>query len=640
MPATTSETTFEVQWAGQDEPGGSGIAYYDVCVSVDDGPYELLQDDTTDTSTTFTGELGHTYAFYSVATDNVGHQEAPPEVADATITIVPPLQIEAGLDQSGVEGDLVDLVDAYYVYPGDPADLSLTIDWGDGTIEPGKLVPGNGGGTIANTHAYADNAAIPYVVTLTLSDNTGTTVEDDLAVTVSNAIPIIDPTPDQETDEGAAFDLSVTFSDPGSADTHTGTIDWGDGTSETIDPATRLITGSHVYADNGVYPVTVRVWDDDMAGPSGGGVVGVDFAEAAFTVTVLNVAPTITGSSGPDPSPAVRGQTLSFSGTFNDSGTADTHTARIEWGDGAVSDPVPVTESPFGPPGSVDGADGSFAASHVYAAEGTYTVTVTVSDDEGDLATEAYPVTVGVVAMQEDHCAGGMLLAVGGSLDGDHIAFHPGDGPQDIVVTMNDVSYGPYQPDWRLLAFGQDGDDNIQVAGSIALSAWLYGDAGDDRLKGGGGPDMLHGGLGNDLLVGQSGRDVLIGGRGADRMVGNAADDIMIGGYLGFADLDEALCAIMREWTSTREPGYRRANLEGDDSNPEWDNRLNDAIFLTTQGDNRTVFHDDAEDLLTGSAGLDWFLASLVDDDDGTRDKVTDLHDNEFAVDLDWILSP
>jgi hypothetical protein len=64
--------------------GGSGIAQYDVYVSVDSGPFTLWQDDTTASSATYSGSFGRTYSFYSVAADNVGHVELPPELADAS----------------------------------------------------------------------------------------------------------------------------------------------------------------------------------------------------------------------------------------------------------------------------------------------------------------------------------------------------------------------------------------------------------------------------------------------------------------------------------------------------------------------------------------------------------------------------
>lgn len=82
---TRSETSFEVTWTGEDE--GSGIASYDVFVSVDEGEFTLWQDDTTETTATYEGEDGKTYSFYSVATDNVGQIQTVPTEAQTTTTV-------------------------------------------------------------------------------------------------------------------------------------------------------------------------------------------------------------------------------------------------------------------------------------------------------------------------------------------------------------------------------------------------------------------------------------------------------------------------------------------------------------------------------------------------------------------------
>jgi len=84
LPPTTTSTEFTVRWSGQDETNGSGIASYDIYVSIDDGPFALWREGITETSDTYTGVMGHTYAFYSIATDNVGHREPEPLVADTT----------------------------------------------------------------------------------------------------------------------------------------------------------------------------------------------------------------------------------------------------------------------------------------------------------------------------------------------------------------------------------------------------------------------------------------------------------------------------------------------------------------------------------------------------------------------------
>ncbi len=86
LPAN-SPTSFTVRWSGTDDASGSGIADYDVFVSDNGGPFTLFQSATTQTAVTFTGVRGHTYGFYSVATDNVGHRQPTPTTAQATTTV-------------------------------------------------------------------------------------------------------------------------------------------------------------------------------------------------------------------------------------------------------------------------------------------------------------------------------------------------------------------------------------------------------------------------------------------------------------------------------------------------------------------------------------------------------------------------
>src|SRR5207247_2579722 len=89
LPANASARGFPVSWSGNDEAGGSGIAFFDIYVSDNGGPFTPFLLHTTQTSANFTGLSQHTYGFYSVATDNVGHQEVTPAQAQAT-TLTPP----------------------------------------------------------------------------------------------------------------------------------------------------------------------------------------------------------------------------------------------------------------------------------------------------------------------------------------------------------------------------------------------------------------------------------------------------------------------------------------------------------------------------------------------------------------------
>jgi hypothetical protein len=83
LPPIKHRPNFVVRWSGSDDEGDSGIAFYDIYVATDDGPFVLWLAGTTATSTGFPGAFGHRYSFYSVATDNVGNQEATPDGAQA-----------------------------------------------------------------------------------------------------------------------------------------------------------------------------------------------------------------------------------------------------------------------------------------------------------------------------------------------------------------------------------------------------------------------------------------------------------------------------------------------------------------------------------------------------------------------------
>ena len=90
LPTTTPTTTFPVTWTGTPGQGATSIAMYEVLVAEDSGPFTPYIASTTSTSTTFTGAFGHAYAFYTVATDNLGGVQATPTGGQAKTRIVAP----------------------------------------------------------------------------------------------------------------------------------------------------------------------------------------------------------------------------------------------------------------------------------------------------------------------------------------------------------------------------------------------------------------------------------------------------------------------------------------------------------------------------------------------------------------------
>ena len=155
-------------------------------------------------------------------------------------------------------------------------------------------------------------------------------------------------------------------------DSHTVTADWGDGSGpQPVDAqdlgAAGSGTATHVYVDNGTYTATVEVCD----------------AEACDThstdVTVSNVAPVV------DATLSLTAGELDLSAVVTDAGSADTHTATVDWGDGSAPEPAAVVGGPGG---------GTVAASHSYATDGDYTVSVCATDDDGAQGCDGGDVTV------------------------------------------------------------------------------------------------------------------------------------------------------------------------------------------------------------------------------------------------------
>jgi PKD repeat protein len=140
-----------------------------------------------------------------------------------TVNNAPP-QVTAGVNQSTLEGDVV-------LFNGTFTDLGSmdthTIQWafGDGASASGVLTP---------THVYADNpqgasGSGVYTATLTVTDKDGDSGIGTVLVTVDNVAPIVDAGLDQTVARGQAAAFNGLFTDPGIADTHTISWNFGDG---------------------------------------------------------------------------------------------------------------------------------------------------------------------------------------------------------------------------------------------------------------------------------------------------------------------------------------------------------------------------------------------------------------------------
>jgi hypothetical protein len=78
-----------------------------------------------------------------------------------------------------------------------------------------------------------------------------------------NCAPIVGDIigPQDPVARGTVIGVSAGFTDADANDTHRAVWDWGDGSSDTVDPAESPVSGSHTYGVPGVYTVTLTVTD-------------------------------------------------------------------------------------------------------------------------------------------------------------------------------------------------------------------------------------------------------------------------------------------------------------------------------------------------------------------------------------------
>jgi PKD domain len=240
-------------------------------------------------------------------------------------------------------------------------------------------------GTSAGTWSWTQPAAdepSPATITVTADDGNGLSTPTTFGVAVTGAAPTA-------TISSATFAAAVTGVSAASASTASST----EGTKVTLNgsassPAAADNAAPFTYSwtvtkngsafgggsgptvsftpdDEGIFIATLQATDD-------GGMTG----KSSVTITGANVAPTaqITKVAWQLPQFLVANQSVSFAGTFSDPGALDTHTETWSFGDGAKAT--------------------GLSASHSYTAAGTYTVTLTVADDDGGVGTVSTKVSV------------------------------------------------------------------------------------------------------------------------------------------------------------------------------------------------------------------------------------------------------
>lgn len=326
-------------------------------------------------------------------------------------------------------------------------------------------------------------------------------------------------------------------------------------------------------------------------------------AIATTTLTVVNLPPVATPNSYSTTQATITGGNV----------ITDSTGAGADGDPAGTNDPLTISSFTQTTNGTLlVSADGSFS----YQPDSTFSrddsFTYTINDGDGGYATATVTIHVSAagagssVTIPDTSLGGSALLITGTSLN-DTIVVEPGASSTTLKVTINGASTTVPMPSGRIIVLGGAGDDNIQIAGANTNPAWLYGEAGNDRLNNGNGGGLLIGGDGNDQLLGGTGRDVMIGGEGADSLNGNSGDDILIA---GFTLLDSRTAAgheqfwsnVLKEWTSGNDFATRVQNLRNGNGGSAHNAG---ALLLPNVRDDLSA---NAVDFLNGAAGDDWLL--------------------------------
>jgi RHS repeat-associated protein len=524
LPTISMSPNVQVQWAGTDLAGGSGIGTWDVYVSDNGGAFTPWLTGTPDAGAEYPGVVGHTYAFYAVPIDNAGNRGDANPVAQAT-TVAGTASLV--VRQSGANLVVVDsatdavvlskpMADATPLVIGgqDGQDDTVLIDMLGGAFTPAGAVSfvggtgsdtftltGNGTLTATDTQLSATGGgsfAFAGAEVVKLAGGTGNDTLTAAAATVGIVL-----------DGGAGNDSLV---GGGGADTLTGglgndTLGGGAGTDSLVETVDGTLT---------LAPTKLT------------GALGTDVL-AAIERAVL------TGGAGNDVISASKfaGQTTLVGGLGNDKLTGGKGNDTLTGGDGNDT---------------LTGGGGTDRL--VESANVDFTLT---SARLTGLGTDV------LATIEQAALTGGAAANVLNASGFKGSATLDGGAGNDVLVggKKNDSLLGGDGDDTLTGGLGNDnlvggaGTDRIVETGNVHMtltdtslvglgtdvlsqieSARLTGGSGKNKLHAGAftGPVTLDGGLGNDTLTGGSGNDSLAGGDGKDSLDGGAGTDTLDGG--------------------------------------------------------------------------------------------------------------
>ncbi|MEN5036762.1 calcium-binding protein [Pseudomonas sp. TWI929] len=647
---TVQSTEFEVSWQGDD--AGSGLAGFTVFVSDNGGAYTPWLENTTLTSATYTGLAGHSYAFYTVASDHTGNTEAAPAQADLIVQVTstanaapsgaPTATLANGSEDTAYIVASTALLSGFIDVDGDA--LSVT----DLVADHGTVTRNDDGSwTITPAPDYNGPLLLNYVVIDGKGGSANAVQRLDLAAV--NDAPTITTT----LLTAIAEDSGERLITQAELLANAGDVD-GDALTAS---ALTIASGGGSLVDNldGSWRYTPALNDD---------------SSVTFSFTVSDASVTTTGSATLDLTPVNDAPQANPDALTATQDTPVTYTATQLLGNDSdiEGDPLVLVAVASGVGGTVVlDADGnvSFTPTPNFVGEAKFSYTIS----DGQSSNSAL-VTVTVAASNintapvlstplEDRnitlgAAFTFTLPAGAftDRDGDALSYTasaanasalpawlqfnantrtfsgtpaiPDAGTYSIRVTASDPDGLTVSDEFLLVIAARPGsvsgsDATDTLVGTAGVDV-IYGLAGDDQLIGGAGNDQLIGGPGNDLLDGGNGNDRLYGGEGDDRYIVNATGDVVVENAQGGRDLVEASISYVLG------ANVEDLLLKGTSGISGTGNALDNV--LTGNSGNNVLTGGAGNDTLDGGAGRDTLRGGEGDDVylvDDARDTVTEL---------------
>ncbi|MCF7889760.1 PKD domain-containing protein [Candidatus Bipolaricaulota bacterium] len=298
----------------------------------------------------------------------------------------------------------------------DPDGRIASYDWGfdDGSTGTGETV----------NHTF--DSAGDYTVELTVTDDGGATNDTtkNISVTSSNQAPTASFSANPTSGEAP---LEVTF-DASSAEDSDGTItsyewDFDDGSTGSG------VSGTYTFTSSGTYNVQLTVTDNDG---------GTDSTSETISVSSEpNQPPSSSFTASPTSGEAPLEVSFDASGANDPDGSIDSY--NWDFGDGTTGSGVTVN--------------------HTYDSSGSYTVQLTVTDDEGSNDTASETIDVSTASNQSPTA---------------EFSYDPSSGYPPLEVTFDATDSS--DPDGSIVSYSWDYDDGS--GGSGAITTHTFYDSG------------------------------------------------------------------------------------------------------------------------------------------------------------------